>query len=173
MGKKKKTDEEGKDGGGGGPKKFALPAVFLLVGVFLGPKVMGGGAASAADAETTTTTAPGPVITLDSTTLNLADGHLLKFGLALQISAEWLHEHEAEGGGGGHGEEEASSDTPDPTRGYARALDAAISIFGGMTYDELLAPGGRNVARSALEDTLHEQYHGEIEAVLFYEFVMQ
>ncbi len=43
-------------------------------------------------AKTTTTTLPGdempvigPVLTVDSTTLNLADGHFLKIGLALQL----------------------------------------------------------------------------------------
>jgi flagellar FliL protein len=166
---KKKDDAAAK---GGGPKKFAVPIVCVLIGVFAGPKVMGGGAAAGADPTTTTTTAPGPVVTMDSTTLNLADGHLLKVGIALQISASWEAEHAEEGGG--HGEEEASSGAAaDPTHGYARAMDAAISIFGGMTYDQLLAPGGKNIARSALEDRLAIDYEGEIESVLFYEFVMQ
>lgn len=168
---KKKTDD-GEAKGGGGPKRFALPVVFLLVGTFVGPKVLGGGAAPSEGSETTTTTAPGPVVTMDPTTLNLADGRLLKIGIALQLSAGWLHEHAAEGDEDGHGGG-GEVDAADPTKGYARAMDAALSIFSAMTYDELIAPGGRNVARAALEDALHSAYHGEIEGVLFYEFVMQ
>ena len=118
---------------------------------------------------TTTTTAPGPVVSLDPITLNLSDGHLLKMGLALQISAEWLSEHGAEGGG--HGEEGAAED--DPTKGYARALDAAISVFGTRSMDDLMATPGREAARTELEVHLEEAYHGEIEGVYLYEFVMQ
>ncbi len=164
MAKKKKADAEGKRG----PKKLAIPAVALLLGVFVGPKLLAGGGAEAS-AETTTTTAPGPVVTLESITLNLTDGHLLKVGLALQISAGWLEEHGA-AAEGGHGGE---ADDTDPTRGYARALDAAIGVFSTRGMDQLLQPEGREAARAELAAHLAEAYHGEIEGVYLYEFVMQ
>jgi flagellar FliL protein len=158
---KKKADGEGK----GGPKKLAVPVIALLLGVFVGPKFLGGGGGEAAAGETTTTTAPGPVITLESITLNLTDGHLLKVGIALQISAE----HAAEAGGGHGGE----ADDTDPTRGYARALDAAIAVFSERSMEELLSAPGREAARTELNVHLEEAYHGEIEGVYLYEFVMQ
>ena len=91
MSKKKSTDGgEAK----AGPKKFAVPVIALVLGAFVGPKFLGGGGgAEAGAAATTTTTAPGSVISLEPITLNLTDGHLLKLGLALQISAEWEAEH--------------------------------------------------------------------------------
>lgn len=164
---KKKADGDAKKGG---PKKLAVPVVALLLGVFVGPKFLGGGGGGEAAAATTTTTAPGPVVTLEPITLNLADGHLLKVGLALQTSAEWLAEHGG-GGGGGHGAPEV--DESDPTRGYARALDAAIGVFSERTMPDLTHSEGREAAREELVHQLEEAYHGEIEGVYLYEFVMQ
>jgi flagellar FliL protein len=172
MAKKKKAEGEEEKAKGGGLKKLAIPVVALALGAFVGPKFLGGGASGEAAAATTTTTAPGPVITLEPITLNLTDGHLLKLGLALQISAEWLHEHGGGGGGGGHGGE-AEVDTSDPTRGYARALDAAIGVFSARSMPELMDNAGREAARTALTIHLEEAYHGEIEGVYLYEFVMQ
>jgi flagellar FliL protein len=167
MAKNKKA--EGEEKSGGGLKKLALPVAALVIGVFLGPKFLGGGSSGEAAAETTTTTAPGPVVTLETITLNLTDGHLLKLGLALQISAEWLEEHGA-AEGGGHG---AEPDASDPTKGYARALDAAIAVFSSRSMDELMESAGREAARTELTINLEEAYHGEIEGVYLYEFVMQ
>src|SRR3546814_2490696 len=87
-------------------------------------------------APTTTTTVAGPVVVLDAVTLNLSDGRLLQVGLALELSAE---------AGSGGGEEEV--DESDPTKGYAKALDAAIGVFGHQTMAALSEPGGRD-ARS-------------------------
>src|SRR3546814_2812070 len=118
---------------------------------------MGGGSASAeASAPTTTTTVAGPVVVLDAVTLNLSDGRLLQVGLALELSAE------AGAGGGGHGAEEV--DETDPTKGYAKALDAAISVFGHQTMAALSEPGGRDAAKAALEASLHrsEEHTSEL-----------
>ena len=162
----KKKDGDGKKGG---PKKLAVPVVAMLLGVFVGPKFLGGGSAAEASAETTTTTHAGPVITLESITLNLADGHLLKLGMALQISAAWLEEHGAEGGGGGHG----GGEETDPALDYPQVFDYAIAIFSQEDMAHLMDPAGREAARTELEVHLEEIYHGEIEAVYFTEFVMQ
>lgn len=172
MGKKQKGDgdEDAKAAGGGGVKKLAVPVVALLIGAFVGPKFLGGGGSGEAAAATTTTTAPGPVVTLDPITLNLTDGRLLKLGLALQISAEWHAQHGG-GGGGGHGA--PAADTGDPTKGYARALDAAITVFGQRSMDQLMQTASREAARTELTVQLNQAYHGEIESVYLYEFVMQ
>jgi flagellar FliL protein len=154
-----------------GPKKFAVPVIALVLGAFVGPKFLGGGGGAAeAGAATTTTTAPGSVVSLEPITLNLTDGHLLKIGLALQISAEWEAEH-AEGAEGGHGGEEATS--TDPNHGYARVLDTAITVFGRQTMDDLMDQARREAARTELTVLLEEAFHGEIEGVYLYEFVMQ
>lgn len=157
--------KERKAAGGGGAKKLAVPVVALLLGAFAGPKVLGSGSDGAAGAETTTTTLPGPVVTLDPVTLNLADGHLLKLGLALQISADWWAEH------GAAAEAEAESD--DPTKGYARALDAAITVFSKHTMDELMQSAVREAARTELTVNLEQAYEDRIEGIYLYEFVMQ
>ncbi|HEY9555498.1 MAG TPA: flagellar basal body-associated FliL family protein [Acidimicrobiales bacterium] len=166
MAKKKKTDkgddakDEAKQGKG---KTIGLAVAFAVIGAVVGPKVMGGGSASAeASAPTTTTTVAGPVVVLDAVTLNLSDGRLLQVGLALELSAE---------AGSGGGEEEV--DESDPTKGYAKALDAAIGVFGHQTMAALSEPGGRDAAKVALEASLDELYHGEIVGVYFHQFVMQ
>lgn len=147
-------------------KSIGIAVALVAVGAVVGPKLMGGGATpAAADGEpTTTTTEAGPVVVLDAITLNLADGHLLQIGLALELSPE------AAEGGGGHGE---PADEDDPTKGYARAIDATIGALGEETMASLSAPGGRDVAKEALTHTLEELYHGEIVGVYFHQFVMQ
>lgn len=165
-GKQQASDEPAKKRRG--LKKLLIPVVALALGVVVGPKLLGGGAASGEPAteSTTSTTTPGPVVTLEPITLNLADGHLLKVGLALQISAAWLDEH-----GQMTGTEEPA--LTDPTRGYARALDAAIGAFSSRTMSELMEASGREGVRSELAARLGELYGGEIETVYLYEFVMQ
>src|SRR3546814_13047012 len=57
--------------------------------------------------------------------------------------------------------------------GYAKALDAAIGVFGHQTMAALSEPGGRDAAKVALEASLDELYHGEIVGVYFHQFVMK
>lgn len=156
----------GKAGKAGKVKAIGLAVAFAALGAVLGPKLLGGGGSAPAGAaeDTTTTTEAGPVVVLDPITLNLADGHLLKVGLALELSAE--------GGGEGEGEGEGPADD-DPTKGYAKALDAAIDVLGDQTMGSLGAAGGRDAAKEGLEAALHELYHGEVVGVYFHEFVMQ
>jgi flagellar FliL protein len=164
----KKSDDKPAKGGKG--KAIAIYLVVLAIGAVVGAKVLGGGGASAAPStagEATTTTVAGPVVPLPALTVNLADGRLLKVGMALQLGADAEHG----GGGGGHGGGGAAED--DPTKGYAPAMDTAIEVFGEQRYDDLLGPGGRDAARILLEEHLKEHYHDEIVGVYFYEFVMQ
>jgi len=137
---------------GGGKKKklmIVLPLlVVLIAGWFflLGPG-SGGAAEKPAKPE------PGEVVQLEPITMNLADGRLLKLGLALQLPLE---------GGGGHGEVSGSV-----------ALDEAIAYLGEQTYDQLAAPGARQAAKKELSHRVEKRYHHGVLEVYFTEFVMQ
>lgn len=98
---------------------------------------------------------PGAVTTLEPITLNLADGRLLKVGLALQLPL-------SEGG------EEAEGEL-----NGAVALDQAITYFSGKTYDELISTDGRQAAKAELSAQVAERYHGEVLEVYFTQFLMQ
>jgi flagellar FliL protein len=164
MAKKKGEPKAADEQGSSKLKVIGMAAVFVAIGAVAGPKVMGGSTAEAASGSTTTTTvAPGPIVVLDKVTLNLADGHLLQVGLALELGPD-------AGSGGSHGGEAAEDD---PTKGYAKALDATIELMGGESMASLSEPGGRERAKQALEEELHELYHGEVVGVFFHQFVMQ
>ena len=92
---------------------------------------------------------PGEVAPLDSIQLNLADGHYLRIGIALQLT-----EGAAEVDG-------------------SKALDATIEVFSGHTVGEVNQPETREKLRDQLEDKLEERYDGEVMAVYFKEFVTQ
>ena len=86
---------------------------------------------STAAAATTTTTAPeGEIVKLDAITLNLADNHFLKLGMALQLKKGVKAEAY--------------------TTKSAKALDLAISLYGGHTYTELNNPQAREKAKTEL-----------------------
>ncbi len=159
---RKKTDDDA-EAGKGGKLKLILAALLLVVaGAALGAKVLGGGspAAEAVGPTTTTTEPPGPVTTLDSITLNLADGRFLKLGLAFEVH------HDAE--------YPMESPVPDElTKGFAREIDAAITLMSSYTYEDLVAPNGKIEAKRALLDELVDVSDGAVKDVLFHEFVMQ
>lgn len=92
---------------------------------------------------------PGKVLTLDAIQVNLADGHYLRIGLALQLSAE---AHEADG---------------------SKALDAAIGLFTGLPMEELSNPKERIKLKKELGKELEHEYHGDVMEVYFTEFVTQ
>src|SRR5579884_4531298 len=93
MARKKGDGEEGK-AGGGKAKAFVLYAL-AAVGVLGGLKgfLLGGAgskaaAATSGAAASTTTSKPGPIVTLDPITVNIADNRFLKVGLGLQLSGK-------------------------------------------------------------------------------------
>jgi flagellar FliL protein len=137
----------------GGRKKLILIAVPLLALVagwyFLMGPASGGG--SEAEAEPKKPEA-GDVLSLEPITMNLADGRLLKVGLALQVVAKPSSGHGVTG---------------------AVALDEAISYLGGRTYNELVDPAGRQAAKDELSKRVYERYHHDVLEVYFTEFVMQ
>jgi flagellar protein FliL len=122
-------EEEAKDeaeAAGGGKKKLIIiivPIVLLLAGAgwffFLKPKDSG-------VPEPLPEPTHGAVVQLDPITINLAGGHYLKLGMALQPTAT---AHEVDG---------------------AKALDLAIGEFSQKTIDELSSAEGRNKAKEEL-----------------------
>ena len=92
---------------------------------------------------------PGEVLALEPITMNLADGRLLKLGLALQLP---------EGAGEVNG---------------SVALDEAISFLGSHSYAQLTPPAGRQKAKLELSQRVAKRYHGEVLEVYLTEFVMQ
>lgn len=160
---KKKAEDDGKKKKG---KAVYIVGAIGVAGLLKG-FVLGGGAPAAAVDEhgvpVTTTTAPGPIVTLEPITVNIAGGRFLKVGLGLQMAGDYA------AGGGGHG----APDSDDPTKGFARALDLTILVFGGQTYETLVTPEGRSHAKEELLHQLEEAYHHEIEDVYFTDFVMQ
>ena len=145
--------EEAVEPAEGGRSKIVLivvPLVALVAGWYflLGP---GAGPKEAAAQEKPVA---GEVVELEPITMNLADGRLLKVGLALQANAE--------PSGGGHGELTG-----------AIALDEAIKFLGEHTYAQLAEPAGRQAAKDELSHRVAERYHHDVLEVYFTEFIMQ
>ena len=92
---------------------------------------------------------PGEVVTLEPIQVNLADGHYLRIGIALQLEAE---AHEVDG---------------------SKALDSVIGLFSGVDTAELAKPGQRNEFKHKLNEELEHSYHGDVLEVYFTEFVTQ
>lgn len=92
---------------------------------------------------------PGEVVQLEPIQVNLAAGHYLRLGLALQLTES---AHEVEG---------------------SKALDAAIALFSGLSVGEVNKPSARDHLREELEAELEHRYHGDVMDVYFTEFVTQ
>ena len=127
MAKKKDKDaaEDGEEVKGGGKKKIIIAAVLVLA-------LAGGGwffFLRGGDAEPAALPAPvpGEVLPLDPITVNLAGGHFLQVGMALQVIEGPAHE-------------------PDGSK----ALDLAIALFSGKTVAELSTVEGRSKAKEEL-----------------------
>ena len=92
---------------------------------------------------------PGEVVQLEPVQVNLAGGHYLRLGMALQATET---AHELDG---------------------SKGLDAAIGIFSGLPVAEVNKPARREALRQELEEELDHRYHGDVMAVYFTEFVTQ
>lgn len=92
---------------------------------------------------------PGEVATLDPIQVNLAGGHYLRVGIALQLTED---AHEIDG---------------------SKALDATIGLFSGLEMSEITRPQQREALKLDLEEVLHDRYHGDVMGVYFTEFVTQ
>ena len=123
---------------------LGLAAVLAVAVAFAGYRMFLGPASAQAAPEA------GAVVALEPITVNLADGHYLKVGVALQATAD--AEEEVDG---------------------SRALDAAIDQFSNMKVAQLSTPAGRRQAKQALVKRLDTAYEGHVMDVYFTEFVMQ
>jgi flagellar FliL protein len=147
-----KSGEEEVQEAAGSRKKLLMLAVPLLAVVAGWYFLMGPAAAGDAEPEAVKRPEAGEVLSLEPITMNLADGRLLKVGLALQVVAEPSSGEEVTG---------------------AVALDEAIAYLGGRTYDELVAPQARQAAKQELSKRVAARYHDDVIEVYFTEFVMQ
>lgn len=156
--KAKETPSEGDEESSGSKKQKLLIGV-AIVALLGGGYVMtsGGGSADAAAApEAPAAPVAGAVVSLETITLNLADGRFLKVGLALQLVEGVAAPADAE------------------IQGFAApALDEAISMLGSLSYAELVAPGGRDTAKARLSERIGARYDGDVMGVYFTELVMQ
>jgi flagellar FliL protein len=138
------AEAEGVEGKKKGKKKILIILlVLLLVGGGAGYKLTKKPAGPAKPQ-------PGAVLPLDSISLNLAENHFLKLGIALQT---------VKGASG--------------TLDGSQALDLAISEFSGKTMAELSVPAKREADKQAYLASLQKAYDKQIMDVYFTEFVMQ
>lgn len=133
------------------PKKSKKMLIIIIAAVVL----LGGGGAGAYFAffsgpAEKVAPLPGKVVTMDAITINLADGHFLKLGLALQATLE-------------------AAETPDG----AKALDLAISEFSNRHVAELSSGEAREKIKEELAKKVEKAYEEEVIAIYFTEFVMQ
>jgi flagellar FliL protein len=157
MAKTAAAPAETADAAKGGTKKIVMVVVpVLLVVVAAWYFVLGPGSGNSKAEEKPKEVELGEVVALDPITMNLADGRLLKVGLALQLPLE------PPDGGGGHGEFSGSV-----------ALDEAIAYLGEHTYAQLAAPAARQAVKKELSHRVSERYHHAVLEVYFTEFVMQ
>jgi flagellar protein FliL len=165
--------EEGKQVKGKKGKGNLIPAVVVAVGLVGGAYMMKGGGGSkkapagttvAAGATTPTTDAMqapatakslAQVAKLEDITLNLADGHFLKLGLALQLAPKAVVTDYTTGGAA------------------AKALDLAIGVFGTENYAQLVQPGLREQAKAELAKKVVAAYNGQVQGIYLTDFVMQ
>ena len=167
----------GKDAKAKKKKGNLLPAVIVAIGLCGAAFMMKGGKAKAATtsgaakgaaaaagpagATGSTTTLPtsaktlAQIAKLDDITLNLADGHYLKLGLALQLAPKALVTDYTTGGSA------------------SVALDLTIRVLGADTYNQLMQPAFRAEAKAALDKEVVAAYGGLVEQVYFTDFVMQ
>ena len=100
----------------------------------------------------------GTILPLDQLTVNMSDGHLVQASISLQLTKV--------------ASKAATLDVP-------RFDDAAITVLGAETYDNLLAPNGRAEAKAqilALDQKILPPVDGdgeEVSAVYFTSFVVQ
>ncbi|MGZ4445138.1 MAG: flagellar basal body-associated FliL family protein [Nocardioides sp.] len=137
--------EAGADGG----KKPRSRKKLLLVGGVVLALVLGAGYWFVLRPSGPTAPQPGQIMTLESTQINLAGGHYLKVGLALQLTT-----------------------TADAVDG-SKALDDTIDLFSGLPVAQVTRAASRHALKKKLEKQLAESYDGDVMGVYFTEFVTQ
>lgn len=139
--------EEAKDGGGGKKKLLLIigPLVLVIAAAAVYFLFLKGGSSTSKKV----VHHPGAVVKLDPITINLAGGHFLKLGIALQPEA-------------GATELDGS-----------KALDVAIELFSNRAITELSTTEGRDKLKAELVEKVSEAYEKQVYDVYFTEFVYQ
>lgn len=146
------VDGDGKKGKKGGKKKLLVIALaVLLVGgaaywFLLKPAPPADGAAVVEEPAPE----PGEVLVVEPISINLADGHYLRIGVGLQLTADVAEE-------------------PDT----ARALDLVVALFSQRPMAEVTTTEGREALKAELLHQLEEAYEGEVMGVYFTDYVTQ
>jgi flagellar FliL protein len=138
------------------PPKKSKKMLMMIVGAVL---LLGGGGAGGyfmfAPKGPTPPPVAGIVAPLESITVNLAGGHFLKIGLALQLTAE------------------AGAEAPDGSK----AKDLMISQFSNKPVAELSSSKARDKEKEELSKKIEKAYTvdgvDEVMGIYFTEFVMQ
>ena len=144
--------DEGKATKGGKKKLLIIALVVLLAGgaaywFLLKPAPPADGAAAVAEEPAPE---PGAVVVIEPISLNLADGHYLRIGIGLQLTADVAEE-------------------PDT----ARALDLVVALFSQRAVAEVTTTEGRDALKAELLAQLEEAYEGEVMDVYFTDYVTQ
>jgi flagellar FliL protein len=161
MAKGEKDEGGGETAAKGSPLKLILmiaPTLLLVLAVvyflFLKPSAPASAAAAptagAAVPSATSTYKKGAVLLIEPITINLANGHFLKLGMALQETA----------------------DAGEEVNG-AHALDRAIALYSGKTVDELSTKEGREKTKEKLLEQVMEDYEKKVFDIYYTTFVMQ
>lgn len=95
---------------------------------------------------------PGRVVALDPLQINLAEGHYIRVGIALQMTDKVSEEEEIDG---------------------SKALDAEIDVFSGLPMSKVMATGAREEFKQRLLLELKERYEDHVMDVYFTEYVTQ
>ncbi|MFI7596942.1 flagellar basal body-associated protein FliL [Actinoplanes sp. NPDC049681] len=134
-------DDDKKDGAAEAPKKKSKKLLMIIV---LAVVLLGGGGAGAwfmflkGDPAEAKAPVKGVVVAIENPlTINLAGGHYLKMGFALQMTEE-------------AGEEEIDT---------SEALNLAIDQYTGMAIGELETEKGRESAKAELLDKIEKAYN--------------
>lgn len=144
-------------------KSNLVPAIVLAVGIAAGGYFMGGSSDKAtADDKKSEEEAPKPgeIATMEPLSVNLADGHFLKVGVAV-VLAEGIEPGEFQKGK------------------IAKAKDMLIDRLGGVPMETLTSPENRKALKEELSARAKEIYIDEetkqptVLEVYFTDFVMQ
>ena len=139
--------------------KLALETKCALANGMKAPKAPAAtGAAKPAAGATTTTVAPptGPVLELDSKTMNLDGSHFLKVGVSLQLPLGSV------------------PDTIKTTENWSSVVSQlTLDTFSGRTFDQLSNDGFRVQLQHQMGDEVCLKTEGKVETVYFIDFVMQ
>ena len=126
-----------------GRRKVVIIAVVAIVAI------LGAGAYFALKPSGPVAPQPGEVVKLDPIQINLAGGHYLRVGIALQARQGAA------------------------TLEGSKALDATIDLFSGQSMTDLDQGQARNALKAKLGHELTGLYDGDVMGVYFTEFVTQ